>query len=127
MSQRKIMPSPNPKCWSTTLGCEEFDYETHKTYTVECCCGMAGPRCGTEAEAIKAWNSLLRPYVWSKKPPKKPGWYWWRWANFQEVICLEVREGLMVEYPHRVLQSVSAIGGEWAGPIHAAQEKNEKK
>ena len=126
MSQLKLMPCPNPMCLSSDVGCEDYNFETHHSFTVECCCGVAGPRCRTETEAIKAWNRLFRPYTWSKKLPKKPGWYWWRWANFQEAVCLEVRAGLIVEYPHGKLQNIKDIGGEWGGFIPAPCEKNQK-
>lgn len=61
-----ILPCPNPQCWADNktnpwaMGAEDYNYGSHHSYTVECCCGAAGPRCRSEADAIAAWNAFPR-------------------------------------------------------------------
>ena len=110
-----------------------------KPYYIQCGngCLCAGPTASATADAaITAWNALPRaPHItpndvdckgcperrpglaWTTEPPTVPGWYWWRWHKGAEAIPLEVREGLIVEYPRRTLRAVADIGGQWAGPI----------
>ena len=82
--------------------------------------------CEIAVDYVGAWNSLPRAPRWTHEPPKVEGWYWWRWAKFQEHMCLYVRDGLIVEYPHKQLRSVAEIGGQWSdGPIQAPAEPEE--
>lgn len=74
------------------------------------------------SDAIKDWNALPRRLRWTTEPPKKPGWYWWRWCKGAELNPLYVRDGLIVEYPRQSLTHVAGIGGEWAGPIPEPEE-----
>ena len=60
--------------------------------------------------------------TWTTEPPKVPGWYWWRWARYQQHYCIEVRDGLIVEHPRKVLRAAKDIGGEWAGSIPTPKE-----
>lgn len=111
-------------------------------YFVRCpyCC-MSGPMDYVIAVAEAAWNALPRaPHItpndvdckgcperrpglaWTTEPPTVPGWYWWRWHKGAENMPLEVREGLIVEYPRRILRAVADIGGQWAGPIPGPEE-----
>lgn len=123
---------PCPICSSLSVGlCPGEDEITHEIYNQAFCtsCGVSGPRVfADEISAIAAWNSLPRALTWTTDPPKVAGWYWWRWAKFQEPMCFYVRDGLIVEYPPKRLRSVADIGGEWSDspiPISTPHEPGE--
>lgn len=78
--------------------------------------------CRAGSHLVDTIRSLPRALTWGEEPPKVLGWYWWRGAKYQEHICIYVRDGLIVEYPRKVLRPVQDIGGQWAGPIVAPGE-----
>lgn len=130
---------PCPACGASVRLEGGDQWYNQNSFVIRC----EDPTCGcirvgdTERdECIRRWNSLPRaPHItpndvdckgcperrpglaWTTEPPTVPGWYWWRWHKGAEAIPLEVREGLIVEYPRRTLRAVADIGGQWAGPI----------
>lgn len=130
---------PCPACGASVRLEGGDQWYNQNSFVIRC----EDPTCGcirvgdTERdECIRRWNSLPRAthitpndadckgcperrpgLEWTTEPPTVPGWYWWRWHKGAEAIPLEVREGLIVEYPRRTLRAVADIGGQWAGPI----------
>ena len=121
MPELKPLPCPNPKCGSTDKFCMNHVVLTDK-YCITCECGCQGPHAETPSAAIAEFNSLPRALMWGEEPPKAAGWYWWRWAKYQQKVCIEVRDGLIVEHPRKQLRDADEIGGQWAGPIAPPRE-----
>ena len=112
---KELKPLPCPHCGITDV---EIAFGDDEMYSVDCGdCAMRGPAERNPDSAKREWNFLPRALRWTTDQPKVAGWYWWRWAKFQEHTCIEVRDGLIVEHPRKQLRDADEIGGEWAGPI----------
>lgn len=116
MKELKPLPCPAWACQGELVECKQDG----ENFFIECAeCGMRGPVECDPYHAQQSWDWIPRALRWTHEPPKVAGWYWWRWANFQEHICIQVRHGLIVEHPRKQLRDAEEIGGEWAGPIPA--------
>lgn len=87
-------------------------------------CYMRGPWRKTPEEAVAAWNALPRALQWTKEPPKKPGWYWWREkkGNRPRIVDVGQGAGMDLAFTPKGLCKVNELDGEWAGPVRAPVE-----
>ena len=61
MGEDEMKPKPCPNCGYESIDVEPFEsLHGGESYLAECYfgCGMTGPHCATEEEAISAWNLL---------------------------------------------------------------------
>jgi hypothetical protein len=50
-------------------------------------------------------------FMWSKEPPRTPGWYWYRYGSILDIHKVyKIDVDHWNEVPHKA-------GAEWAGPI----------
>lgn len=69
----KLEPCPNPWCVSEVavfIRKGSLTREAPEQVQIECGCGIYGPACDTEAEAIAAWNRRTPPASQSDDIPR---------------------------------------------------------
>lgn len=120
---------PCPSCGSHRLETNERRHRNGHRHAFVICpkCGLRGPWGKTRVEAEAAWNDLPRAMRWTKEPPTKPGWYWWREAPRERTYVVEVFYGeqhinmqlICVRYAGTddKVHYIVEFDGEWAGPI----------
>lgn len=69
----------------------------------------------------------MKPLKWTSTKPTKPGWYWWRTVTTQPGVyeVYHANGTLKVYWPK--IEKVSAIEGEWAGPIPEPEPARRRK
>ncbi len=70
----KLRPCPNPWCKRNDVTVHGPDMVSD-TYCVGCECGIGGPECATESEAVAAWNARADA-DWTQEAPLEQAWYW---------------------------------------------------
>ncbi len=53
---------------------------------------------------------------WSRKIPKKPGWYWWQPVlNYSEVVL--IKQGFVYQVGKEKGKQLATCAGQWCGPL----------
>lgn len=93
----------------------------------ECGCVRVGDT--EREECIRRWNDLPRALNWTKEPPTKEGWYWFK-DDMDYPYVVQVAEfamegnDLMVAFTEteEIYPLTKFSGAYWAGPITTPKE-----
>ena len=110
----RLSPKACPLCGNKNIG-RHFRQFSKTEWEYECGkCGLSTGKYQSKEEAIAVWNSLPRKPKWTKKKPKKQGYYWYRPINS---LAHKPEPASIVYYIQGSDLTDNMRYGEWFGPI----------